>query len=331
MKLLLLLPYGIGNLILLYPVMKLLKDKQIPFDVVTYLKSVDYMMEKWDPFKNLYDQKFFIPKDTPGALKTILKIRKNAYDISVLSFPSAKPHYNLLQFLCGAKKRVGSKYPDDSFSSLSFLNSTNVPVTIGLHDTFQNLHLVNEAGFSFNDKEIEYFTRKISTSKRIGFHVGCKKSDSYKRWPLHYWDQLLQKIQKNSPEHELVLFFGPDETEELEHFEGVKNITIKKNLSLDQLYIEISQCPLFLSNDSGLMHIATLAGSQSISIIGPSDFRRTGPFSKEAIIVHTDHPCRPCSHSYHRKSHQFNCADKDIACMSDITPDRVFEEIKKFI
>jgi len=331
MKLLILMPYGIGNFIILYPVLKKLKEMQITFDIVTYLKSVDYMAEQWEPFKGLFRKKFFIQKDFFSATRTLLAIRKESYDTSILSFPSARPHYNLLQFLCGAKKRIAARYPDDSISSLSFLSTVKVPVEIGLHDTYQNLQLVNAAGFSIPQSKIEYFSSKKKAEKRIGFHVGCKKADSYRRWPLQYWKELILSLQKKAPDYELILFFGPDEHEELQYFENVRGITVKKDLTLTNLYEEISSCAIFVSNDSGLMHIAAFTGAHSISVWGPSDFRRTGPFSKEAIIVHTKHPCRPCTHSYYRKSHKFNCPDKSIACITEIKPQQVLAEISGFL
>lgn len=331
MKLLFLMPYGIGNLIILYPVLKKLHDKKIPFDIVTYLKSVDYIAEQWEPFKNLYQKKFFIPGKIKDALITLSEIRKESYDLSILSFPSARPHYNLLHFLCGAKVRVAAAYPDDSIGSLSFLSTKRVPVQTGLHDTFQNLRLVNAAGFSIAEDEIEYFYSKPGKEKRIGFHVGCKSADSYRRWPLDYWKQLISMVQKEASGYELVLFFGPDEYEELQYFESIEGVTIKKSLSLNALYQEISRCQVFVSNDSGLMHIAAFTGAHSVSVWGPSDFRRTGPFSKDAVIIHSEHPCRPCTHSYYRKSHRFNCPDKDIACLKEIKPQRLMQEISRLL
>lgn len=327
MKLLFLMPYGIGNLIILYPVLKKLHEKKISFDIVTYLKSVDYITRKWEPFRNLYQKNFFISNNIKEALVTLSKIRKESYDVSILSFPSARPHYNLLHFLCGARDRIAASYPDDSLCSLSFLSTRRVPVEIGLHDTFQNLRLVNAAGFSIAENEIEYFSIQNKKEKQIGFHVGCKATDYYKRWPLQYWKQLIGMIQKETSGHELVLFFGPDEYEELKYFENLEGVTIKKSLSLNALYDEISRCSVFVSNDSGLMHIAAFTGAHTVSIIGPSDFRRTGPFSKDAVLIHSDYPCRPCSHSYYRKSHRFNCPDKKIACLSEIKPQMVFDEV----
>jgi len=331
MKLLFLMPYGIGNLIILYPVLKKLHEKNISFDIVTYLKSVDYITRQWEPFRNLYQNNFFISNNIKDALKTLLKIRNESYDVSILSFPSARPHYNLLHYLCGAKIRVAAKYPDDSISSLSFLSTRQVPVEIGLHDTFQNLRLINAAGFAIEENEVEYFSVINKKEKRIGFHVGCKAADSYRRWPLQYWKQLIDMIKKEASGYDLVLFFGPDEYEELKFFEAIQGVTINKSLSLNALYDEISRCSVFVSNDSGLMHIAAFTGAYSVSVWGPSDFRRTGPFSKEAVIIHSSYPCRPCSHSYYRKSHRFNCPDKEIACLREITPQRVFDEVCRIL
>ena len=192
MKLLFLMPYGIGNLIILYPVLKKLHEKKISFDIVTYLKSVDYITREWEPFRNLYQKNFFISNNIKEALVTLSKIRKESYDVSILSFPSARPHYNLLHFLCGARDRIAASYPDDSLCSLSFLSTRRVPVEIGLHDTFQNLRLVNAAGFSIAENEIEYFS--IQNKKKADCFSSMQRRH-YKRWPL-ILKQLIGMIQK---------------------------------------------------------------------------------------------------------------------------------------
>jgi heptosyltransferase II len=323
MKLLIFAPYGIGNLILLYPVLKKLRDDGVQFDIVSYLGSIHYLLENVEPFKDLGQKRYFVGNGMAGIVRAIRSIRKQKYTASVMTFPSARPHYNLLSWLCGARRRVAARYPDDSFGSLSFLNTHLVPVITGIHDVFQNLNLFKAVPLELNDSDIEYYGLKQPREKIIGFHAGCKKSDSFKRWPLEHWESLLILIGKKFPDHRRIMFFGPDEAVELEYFKSRDDIEIRTALKLSELFNEIGRCGLFISNDSGLMHIATMTGVRSISIIGPSDYRRTGPFSKEAVIVKGECERWPCSHSYYRSTHGFTCTD---ACksMRNITPESVF-------
>jgi ADP-heptose:LPS heptosyltransferase len=327
MKLLIFAPYGIGNLILLYPVLKKLRDDGVQFDIVSYLGSIHYLLENVEPFKGLGQRRYYIGNGITGIVGAIRSIRKQKYTASVMTFPSARPHYNLLSWLCGARRRIAARYPDDSFGSLSFLNSHLVPVITGIHDVFQNLNLFRAVPLELEDSDMEHYEIKRPNERIIGFHPGCKKSDSFKRWPLEHWEKLIVLVGKRFPDYRRVMFFGPDESVELEYFKSRVDVEIKTALKLSELFNEIGRCGLFISNDSGLMHIATMTGVRSISIIGPSDYRRTGPFSKDAVIVKGECERWPCSHSYYRSTHGFNCTD---ACKSmwNITPESVFAAVE---
>lgn len=334
MKLLIFAPYGIGNLILLYPVLKKLKDENIPFDIASFLGSVNYMLTKWPEFEDLYEKRWFINGSKLEIFNTLRAIRKEKYDYSVVSFPSAKPHYNLLSFLCGAKNRVSSRYPDNKpLQTLSFLNTHLVPVLEGAHDVEQNLLLVKATGLLSATliTNIEKFCANSNSKKRkiIGFHVGCSANAQYKRWPLPAWNSLIELLKIEYPSYELHFFFGPDEREELSYFQNNNSIKIRNNLTLMETKNEIAECSLFISNDSGLMHIASLQNVPTISIIGPSDERRTGAFSNQAIVLSGSCEYRPCSHNYYLSSHHFQCKQERIQCMEDVSPDDVLSAIKR--
>lgn len=338
MKLLIFAPYGIGNLILLYPVLKKLKEQNISFDIASFLGSVDYMLREWNEFEDLYDKRWFIGGLKSNVFKTILQIRKEKYTHSVVSFPSAKPHYNILSFLCGAKNRVGSVYPDNNiFKTFSFLNNRLVPVQVGSHDVDQNLLLVQKTGLlsdtplgsleKFCSSEIDLIAKDFT----LGFHIGCSANSSYKRWPLNKWMHLSKQLKEEYPDYELQFFFGPDEKEELTYFQAADHITIKSGLSLEETKKAISRCRVFISNDSGLMHMASLMNVPNVAIIGPSDERRTGPYSAKAEILSGECEFRPCSHNYHLSSHSFKCHFSEIKCMNSVSPKQIIEKIRMFL
>jgi heptosyltransferase-2 len=326
-KLLIFAPYGIGNLILLYPVLRKLKENGVQFDIVSYLGAVRHLLDKVEPFQDLGQKRYFVGNGIAGAMSAIRSIRRAKYSVSVMPFPSARPHYNLLSWLCGARRRIAARYPDDSLGSLSFLNTDLVPVITGIHDVFQNLNLFKAVPLKLEDSDIEQYGLKPSNEKIIGFHSGCKRSESFKRWPREHWERLIVLIGKKFPDYRRMMFFGPDESEELEYFKRRDDVEIRTSLKLSELFNEIGRCRLFVSNDSALMHIATMQGVRSISIFGPSDYRRTGPFSKEAVLVHGECERWPCSHSYYRSTYSLHCT-VECTCMRNISPERVFATLE---
>ncbi|MBN1547664.1 MAG: lipopolysaccharide heptosyltransferase II, partial [Syntrophaceae bacterium] len=56
----------------------------------------------------------------------------------------------------------------------------------------------------------------------------------------------------------------------------------------------ISRCHLFISNDSGLMHVAGALGVPTVAIFGSTNPVTTSPMGENNIVVHKDLPCSPC-------------------------------------
>jgi heptosyltransferase II len=70
------------------------------------------------------------------------------------------------------------------------------------------------------------------------------------------------------------------------------NLAGKTNLT-EAVYL-ISQCRLFLSNDSGLMHIAGALNIPTIAIFGSTNPATTSPAGSQSIIVRHEVSCSPC-------------------------------------
>lgn len=78
---------------------------------------------------------------------------------------------------------------------------------------------------------------------------------------------------------------------------------------------------LFITADTGPLHIATAVGAkQIIALFGPTAPAITGPFPlKNIVLLHKDVGCKiPC--------YKVNC--KESRCMKAIKPDEVFEQAK---
>jgi ADP-heptose:LPS heptosyltransferase len=83
------------------------------------------------------------------------------------------------------------------------------------------------------DSDMEHYGLEKPNEKIIGFHPGCKKSETFKRWPLEHWERLIILIGKKFPDYRLMMFCGPDESEESEYFKRRSNVEIRASLSVD--------------------------------------------------------------------------------------------------
>ena len=140
-----------------------------------------------------------------------------------------------------------------------------------------------------------------------------------KRWPLEYFSELIYRLEDK---FEIVLFGGKEEAGlaiELEKKHKVYNFT--GTLSILESGAAISVMKLLISNDSGMMHMATAVKTPVLAIFG-SSVKELGffPYRSKSIVVENNHvACRPCSHIGRN-----TCPRKHFKCMMDITPDIVY-------
>ncbi len=80
----------------------------------------------------------------------------------------------------------------------------------------------------------------------------------------------------------------------------------------------LSFCDYFVTNDSGLMHIAAALGVPTIAIFGSTDPVATGPRSPKAIVIKHQIPCAPCFK---------RVCPTDFQCMLSIKTDEVWKSL----
>jgi heptosyltransferase-2 len=81
----------------------------------------------------------------------------------------------------------------------------------------------------------------------------------------------------------------------------------------------IRECQFFVTNDSGLMHVASALGVPTVAIFGSTDPIATGPRGPKTRIVKHDVSCAPCLKP--------ECKT-DYRCLLSIEPEEVWEEME---
>jgi heptosyltransferase-2 len=126
----------------------------------------------------------------------------------------------------------------------------------------------------------------------------------------------------------IVFFCGPDE----EHIRDAltkDGLLVYAGSSILETAALISRCRVIVTNDSSLMHVAVSQNVPVVGIFGPTDSKKTGPFTENKREVVSRLSCSPCyDPAAHRK---FRCKWGDIRCLKAVSVDEVFSEIKDFI
>ncbi len=89
--------------------------------------------------------------------------------------------------------------------------------------------------------------------------------------------------------------------------------------SLREFVEMAAACRLFLTNDSGAMHIASALGVPSVTVFGPTDETATGPSGPSARLVREPVDCAPCL---------LRECPIDQRCMTRVTTDQVVKAAK---
>ncbi|MGB7160712.1 MAG: lipopolysaccharide heptosyltransferase I [Tepidisphaeraceae bacterium] len=120
-----------------------------------------------------------------------------------------------------------------------------------------------------------------------------------KRWPVEKFSRLIAPLQERFGLASVIA--GSRDDEELAvRMPGATNLTGRTNLR--QLVALLKRADLVVANDSGPMHIAAALGRPLVTMYGPTNPVRTGPYGRPDTVLRLDIPCSPC---YSRRcSHQ---------------------------
>lgn len=152
----------------------------------------------------------------------------------------------------------------------------------------------------------------------IGINPGATYGTA-KRWPAERYVELSRRFITEFGAHVLI-FGGPGEANlgrEMAFAIGAGCSNLCNRTSLREAMALIDCCHAFVTNDSGLMHVAAALNIPTVAVIGPTDVAATGPINPLSILVQDKGSCRraPCLLSHCPIDHR---------CMTAIGVDRVF-------
>lgn len=287
---------GLGNSILLSPALQRLQATKPGWviDLYVYQELFGAPYEGSDTINHLIVQDGYFP---PPELRT------TSYDISVCAFPSNRWQYHALNRFVGANRRIAHDYPVGYWRTLRFLETDLVPSQTGIHDVKQNMLLLKPMNVpaddppdpqfhlsSTDDQQAQRFLyeKQLEDNHLIGIHPGSGPL-TWKRAPLSRFIELID--QRSSEDSHILIFGGPEERERKEQ----SRKRIKQSLELRSTFINkslnetaaiIGHCDLFISNDTGLSHVAAaLKVPNQITIFNGTDPTRTRPWRTDAELI----------------------------------------------
>ena len=265
-----------------------------------------------------------------GREKLVAELRARKFDAALLlqnAFDAA-----WLAWRAHIPQRIG--YARDA-RSLLLTQSIAVPKPgeIPAHEKFYYLELLRRAGWLDQLPDVPHITLQVPGAARwqaletlleagarshaLRIAVGAGASyGSAKCWPPGRFAQALNAFLSHR-DADVILFGTPAEvpvSSAIAANLAKPPIDVTGKTTIADLPALLSQCHLFLGNDSGAMHVAAAVGLPIVAIFGPTDPDGTSPVTLRATIVQQKPYCSPC---FLRR------CPTDHRCMLAVTPPMV--------
>jgi heptosyltransferase-2 len=338
---------GLGDVLMTTPALELLK-KNRPDWQVTYCTMNRGTCEvlKGNPG---IDRLVYYPMLGPNKFAALFQLMAECtgrYRVCINFYPSNRIHYNLFSLASLAPERIGHTYLRMNFSQANWLKTRCIVEDDSLHCVEENIALLKLLGIDtagirpgplrmhLSDEELASgaaFRKRLGSAPLVGVHAGTSvlKNQSARRWPRERFAELIAK----TPDAHFVLFGTAEEEEAnrciVEANAASGRVTLVNDRTIRQVAAIIRACDFFISNDSGLMHLAAAMATPVIAVIGPTNPAYIYPWGVEHRLVVSPSPCRHC---FHYSPRPLTCTNAvAFECIQSITVDMVHTAVKDFL
>jgi ADP-heptose:LPS heptosyltransferase len=175
---------------------------------------------------------------------------------------------------------------------------------VGLQNTDRRIELKEgENGRLFVEK---LFSQ--ASPRRILIQPGSHESK--KTFTAEKWNKIVSLIMATQPDSDVYVLGSPAEKVLIE--EICQNTKARPIVaSLEEAYSMILKSDLLVTCDTSIKHLASGTKIKVLEIsLGSSEFRKTGAYTPNGVIIQGRVPCAPCPHRTPCSQNRHECADK---------------------
>jgi len=321
-RILVIRPGGIGDAVLLLPTLAAIK-KQFPeaeihilaerrnravFGLSSYVSSIycyDIPSELFRAVRGGYDA--VIDTEQWHRLSAVIARMTKASILAGFGTNERKQLFN-----------ISVPYSHDDHEALSFsrLASAVSPALPALPV------VATQESFSLNERATQKAQVLLASLTGVRGYVALFPGASIpeKRWPVQSWRALAERLFSNYGVG-IVIVGGKDvEKYAAPIIQGLAGINTAGQLTLLETTALLKHMRLLITGDSGMLHLAWLMGTPTVSLFGPSNTAKWAPTGENHFVVSRMLSCSPCS--------AFGTTPPcphDARCMKEITADQVME------
>jgi lipopolysaccharide heptosyltransferase II len=334
LKILILKPSSLGDVIQALPVLRLLKLHFRDAEIFWWIDSALAPLLDGDPdlagIVRFERKRWKSPRHWPEMLRSVRWLREQHFDLVIdlqcLARSGAFAWLANGKFLVGLDEvREGARGFYDlavrraSFHThavdwyLSVLPQLGVPV----HKNFQWLPERPQIAAAVNSK------LKTQNSKLILLQPGARWAN--KRWTAEHFAELVRLTAENFPAARFAILGDAEDQppgEIICRAAPERCLNLCGETSLPEMIEWLRLCDLMVTNDTGPMHVAAALGKPLVALFGPTEPRRTGPYGQLENVLRIELPCSPCLKDYCNY-------EKPNECLNAISPAMVFERVRR--
>lgn len=354
-KLLIINPFGIGDVLFTTPIIHTLKDA-FPGVKIGYLCNLrtasilennpyvdSVFVYERDEFEAIRKKSFF------AWLRSITvflnQIKKEHFDVAI-DF-SLNTQYGFFGWYARIKERIGYDYKKRGRFLTQKVNLLDYSEK---HIVEYYADLLKYLGLRLKHRELELYLKEDDKRKAegilsknkvegqdflVGIIPGAGKSwgrDAYlKHWPPENFAQLADKMVENYKAKIIILgdFSEKELAKKVTENMHYRAIDISGTTTLGEFAALISKMGMVITNDGGPLHIAVALGKKTVSFFGPVDPKVYGPYPPDEnrhIVLRKTLDCSPC----YRKFRLSPC-QRNKECLQTIDVRQALEAVNRLL
>ncbi len=286
-----------------------------------------YPEAKLTIFGSFVSTKLFL--NHPSVEKIIIDDSKKANIRYLRLFELAKNAGENFDFALSFRKNFTTKYLLFFVKAKNKFRYQRYDKGLNTHQVIRYNDFVNRSlGITHDPDKLKIYLEskiKVNDKPTLGLNPGATYG-SAKRW---YPEEFAKVAIELSKKYDIKIFGGPGEVDiaaDIEQALKIAEVSNYQNLagktSVEELITEIARLDLFITNDSGPMHLAAAFQVPTVAIFGPTRHNETNQWkNKHEMLIRKDMECAPCM--------KRKCPLEHHNCMKEIKAGDVLDRVEK--
>ena len=334
MKILILKPSSLGDVVQALPVLRLLKRHLPSSEIHWWIDSRLAPLLEGDPDLAgvvLFERQRWVSlRHWPEMWRSVQWLRQQAFDLVIDLQCLARS--GVFAWLANGKLLIGLDEPREG--ARGFYDLIIRRPTVLTHAVDWYLGVLPPLGVPV-DWDFQWLPERPALAESVRRKWPVGKSPwiviqpgarwPNKRWPAETYAELVRLLAAAHPELRFAILGGAEDRslgEGIARVKAARCLDLTGEISLPEMVEWIRLSKLMVTNDTGPMHVAAALRKPVVALFGPTEPRRTGPYGQLDRVVRIDLPCAPCMKP--------RCAYvKPMECLRAISPILVLDAVQQ--